>query len=307
MKKFVVAAMLLIGLAGPSFAQSQDYIRYRTGATPQDGELQIAVESYTCNGVTVDIYGVVHMADAPYYRAVQRDLNTYNVVLYEGIKQGDAPNQGTRTLNLVQSGMSRLLALQFQKDGISYVGSNMLHADVDASTLRRSLKGKKLSPFEGMIDPALLQRIEPLIKVVGQFAEQWLAANPQFSRDLKVQMAQQISSTDIEQQLPADMKRAIIDDRNQIVMDVLARRLRTHRDRRICIFYGAGHNPDFSRRLLAGGWTKGPKRWMTAWRIGNGAVNSNQRAQQTQQLSVPPAPTPERRLPARKKAGAGVR
>jgi len=280
-KKLIFPVLFLLFGANFGYSQTSDYVRFQRGAKPGDGELQIAVETFTKGGVTVDLYGVVHMADAAYYKSVQRDLNTYHTVLYEGIKQGTTPNSETQGLNFIQKGVARFLGLQFQKDGISYVGSNMVHADVDASTLKRSLKGQKLSPLGGLLKPKTLQQIEPLIKLLGDFLDRYLAANPQIRARFKLQMAKQLSSTDISKQLPANMKKAIIDDRNQIVMNVLAQQLRYPKKKRIAIFYGAGHNPDFSKRLQAIGFRPTSKTWKTAWKIGNGVAKKKLKLKKT--------------------------
>lgn len=274
---FITALLLFLGI---SVSDGQEYIRYREGLTEQDGALQIAVESWTTpDGVTVDLYGVVHMADEGYYAAIQKDLDRYDSVLYEGIKKGDTPNKETKALNLVQSGMAGLLGLQFQKDGISYVGTNMVHADIDASTLERSLDGEKLSPLGGYVTPEQLEKLEPFIDAIktfgGRFYEEFTRQNPQFQDGLKLKFARQMAETDIEAQLSPKMRKAIIIDRNQIVMDALDVRLKTTGDKRISIFYGAGHNADFAKRFTARGYKRGKKRWMSAWTIGNGPLLRN--------------------------------
>ncbi len=271
----ITALFLLLGTT----AGAQDYIRYRDGISERDGALQIAIESWTTpGGVTVDLYGVVHMADKDYYKRVQYDLDRYDSVLYEGIKKGDTPNKETQALGLVQGGMAKLMGLQFQKEGISYVSTNMVHADIDASSLERKLDGEKLSPFAGLISPEQIEQLKPFLGLLGKAFEAYSAANPDFQDGIKLKFAQQMASTDIEAQLSPKMRQAIIIDRNQIVMDVLNNRLRTTGDKKIAIFYGAGHNADFAKRFLALGYTRGSKRWLSAWTIGNGPLTGNQPA-----------------------------
>jgi len=272
-KTVSIALSLLLLFGAAASGQDQDYIRFREGPTEQDGALQIAVETYTRNGVTLDLYGVVHMADEAYYQEIQRDLDQYDVVLYEGIKQGDTPNQETVGLNAVQAGMARLLGLQFQKEGIDYTRPNLVHADMDASTLEDSLDGESISPLGGIISPDLLEQLEPVLRIAGDLLDQYLEFNPEIRTTFKLQFAQQMAGTDVEDQLTPQMRQAIIIDRNQIVMDVLAEQERTTNNRTYAIFYGAGHNADFRQRLEDEGWTRGSKRWMTAWSIGQGASN----------------------------------
>jgi hypothetical protein len=74
------------------------------------------------------------------------------------------------------------------------------------------------------------------------------------------------------------MYKAIVIDRNQIVMDVLAREMRTNpNNKNIAIFYGAGHMQDFEQRFNALGYTKSSTRWMTAWSIGQGPLPERSR------------------------------
>jgi len=267
MKKFFLSLALLLGITTFANAQNQEYIRFQEGRKQGTGQLQVAVESFTKNGVTVDLYGVVHMADKEYYRSVQLDLNRYDSVLYEGIKQGATPNKETKTLNMVQTGMAKLFGLEFQKDGISYVGSNMVHADIDATTLERKLDGEKLSPLQGLFTPEQMDKIKPVLDVLGSLLDVYLKQNPQLQNELKFKFGQQLSQTDISAQLSPKMKKAIIDDRNQIVMNELSVQLRNAKNKRIAIFYGAGHNEDFAQRLTRLGWTRGVKVWKTAWNI----------------------------------------
>lgn len=266
MKKVFFVLALLLGFTSFCHAQTQEYIRLVRGE--YGSELQTAVETFERDGIIIDLYGAVHMADREYYRTVQRDLDQYDTVLYEGIKQDDTPNRETQSLNLVQNGMARLLGLQFQKDGISYIGSNMVHADIDASALEQSLDGQQLSPLSDLLTPEQMENLEPIFNALGSLVDEYFRANPQIRSQIKSQFAQQITQTDISKQLPPQMKKAIIDDRNQIVMNKLSMQLRDYpMKREIAIFYGAGHNPDFAQRLLAQGWTRGEKVWKTAWRI----------------------------------------
>ena len=279
------------------FGQStQDYIRFLPGATPEDGELQVAVESYTLHGVQVDLYGVVHMADRAYYESINRDFTAYDVVLYEGVRRGTEPNIETKGLNLIQQGMAKLLGVEFQMKEIDYSAPNMVHADIDIEALQERLGDQQLSPIDGLFSPAQIRQIEPLIQTLGGFLDTYLEANPEIRTRFKLQFAEQLSSTDIEAQLPPQMKQAILDDRNDIVMEALGQQLQDPVNRKIAIFYGAGHNPDFSRRFLRAGWNKGTKTWKTAWTIGRGATEAPPAT--PKRVAGPKAPLPSAQNPA---------
>lgn len=147
MKKYLAILTMILGLSGIS--SGQEHIRFAQGENPeQDGALQIAVTEYIApDGHKVTLYGVVHIADPAYYAEVQRELDQFDTVLYEGIKTGTMVNPETKILNIIQKGMGKLLGLSFQKDGIDYTRPNLVHADISADQLQESMDGQTLTPF----------------------------------------------------------------------------------------------------------------------------------------------------------------
>lgn len=289
MKKFLIALMFVLGLAGSSGAQ--EHIRFVPGANPeQDGELQIAVTEYTKpDGTKVTLYGVVHIADPAYYARVQEDLNRFDTVLYEGVKNGTRVNPETKILNAIQTGMGRILGLVFQKEGIDYSQPNLVHADIDADQLQESMGDQPLTPFGGLSEETQAQ-VAPILEVAGQFVTQLLNANPQLQDSLKMTVGSQIAGADMEAQMSPDMYKAIVIDRNQIVMDVLAAQLRDHPEKKsIAIFYGAGHMEDFVTRFEALGYQQTSQRWMAAWTIGAGAAEGEIPQQMPESEEIPEA------------------
>jgi hypothetical protein len=285
-RKVLPVLALLLGIGFGANAQMSNHIRFKQGPnSKQDGELQIAVTEYVgtvapnTSQTTIILYGVVHVADESYYKKVQRDLDSYDTVLYEGVKQGSKPNAGTRGLNALQKLMGDVLGLTFQKDGIDYRRRHFVHADVDIDQLRKTLKGQPLDPLEQLISPELMKQLGPLLDLASEFIKMYMDSNPGLQDQLKVQFAQQLSQADITAQMTPEMKKAILDDRNQIVQEVLERELRLHPEkRRIAIFYGAAHMPDFEQRLARLGFKRGSQRWMTAWRMGRGALAEKPRS-----------------------------
>lgn len=292
MKKFLIALMFMLGLAGSSGAQ--EHIRFVPGGNPeQDGELQIAVTEYTKpDGTKVTLYGVVHIADPAYYARVQEDLDRFDTVLYEGVKTGTQVNPETKILNAIQTGMGRILGLIFQKEGIDYTRPNLVHADIDADQLKESMGDQPLTPFGGLSEETQAQ-VAPILDVAGQFITQLLNANPQLQDSLKMTVGAQIASADMEAQMSPDMYRAIVIDRNQIVMDALESQLRDHPEKKnIAIFYGAGHMGDFVTRFEALGYQQTNQRWMAAWTIGAGAQDAGEPPQQMPESEEAPEAVP---------------
>jgi hypothetical protein len=280
-KKMFLALALVFGISYGVLAQGQDPpIRFLPGPdVKQDGELQVAVIEYTrastapnTSDTKVILYGVVHVADQSYYDLVQRDLDSYDEVLYEGVKQGSDPNVGTKGLNAVQKLMGVVLGLTFQKDGIDYKRDHFVHADVDMDRLKKQMKGQSIDPLERYVSPEMMRQLEPFLDLATEFIKMYMQSNPGMQDSLKVQFGQQLANTDISAQLSPEQKRAILDDRNQLVEEVLVKQIRENpKHKSFAIFYGAAHNPDFELRLQRLGFTKASKRWMSAWTMGRGA------------------------------------
>jgi len=299
MKQFLAAFALILGTTFAAYGQQEEHIRFLPGQTQNDGALQIAVTEFTKNNTKVTLYGVVHIADAAYYQQVQRDLDRYDSVLYEGVSTSQEPNGETKVLNTIQKLFGQVLGLTFQKDGISYIGSNMVHADISMPELQKSMGDEKLTPFGQYVKPGQLENLKPILDLASEFIKMYMDSNPQLRNSWKMQFATQLSQTDISSQLSPQMHKAIVVDRNKIVLRVLGEQMRDHpKKKNIAIFYGAGHNPDFVTRLTQDGWTQSGKRWMTAWNIGNGAVRQQGSSEKK---------APVKKAPVKKKEPAGVR
>jgi len=283
------ALALLLAFGAPALAGPGSYVRFEQQG--QDAALQTAVAhfSHPDKEVEIVLYGVVHIADKAYYEAVQKDLDSYDVVLYEGVAPGKTqPSEADKSLGEMQKAMGEALGLTFQKDGINYTRKNLVHADMNMDQFKEAMGGKSINPMGQMMDPEMLKKIGPALKMAGQM--------PQMQRMFKMMMAKQLGNANLNNALGAKATQVILIERNKVVMKVLAEQLKKTTKGRIAIFYGAAHNPDFEQRFNAKGWSRTSKRWMSAWTIGNGIQSSDEPT---------PAPTEEREAPAVKpKSGA---
>ncbi len=95
---------------------------------------------------TVDLVAAVHVADAAYYRQLNRGFQAYDAVLYELVapEESKTPRLGDRPsdnpISLLQNGMKDLLDLEFQLKGIDYTAKNMVHADMSPDEFARSME-----------------------------------------------------------------------------------------------------------------------------------------------------------------------
>lgn len=284
---------LLLGIAPATLAQgTETYVKYQGGA--EDGALQCAVATFThpTSKQQIVLYGVVHIAEAEYYARVQQDLDSYTTVLFEGVAPGkEQPTEADQSLGEMQKAMGEMLGLSFQKDGIDYTRKNLVHADMTMDQLKAALGGGSINPMGGLMDENQLKNLGPLMKMAAGFAKAMMANNPKMRDQLKGQMAKQMSGADMSQALGEKMNKAILYDRNDVCLDVLWRQLEAQKDGSIAIFYGAAHMPDLEEKLGKKGWTRSDKRWMSAWKIGQG-VNDGWTAPAGAGKVPAPAPQP---------------
>jgi hypothetical protein len=302
-----IAAAIALTLGAGSAALANDaeaYVRYQADTNnPQNAALQTAVAHFSNPahpGVDLILYGVVHIADASYYARVQKDLDRCTTVLYEGVSPGKnyKPTKEDKSLGNMQKAMGSLLGLTFQKDGINYKAKNLVHADMTIDELKRRLGGKSINPLGGMMSKEQMAQMGPMMKMIGRFGKMFMEQMPGMQNRFKNMMAQRLSNPEAGmQQLGGNFGKVILHDRNDVVMKVLAQQLPKTKKGSIAIFYGAAHHPDFQKRLAKLGWTMTNKRWMTAWRIGEG-LSSDPKVETPTQRPTPRTETERPEAPA---------
>ncbi|CAI0389295.1 unnamed protein product [Linum tenue] len=153
-----------------------DFARFKRGPIRGTGELQTAIVSYRKRSpestIQVDLVSAVHIADKEYYSALQKELESYDCVLYElvtsgesseVVKRGNPETAARRRLNwrtmyscfdlvLVDFTfriMARILSLDRQGKCLDYEADNWYHADLDYKTFKRLQheKGESILTF----------------------------------------------------------------------------------------------------------------------------------------------------------------
>ncbi|NLF08023.1 MAG: hypothetical protein GX594_08595 [Pirellulaceae bacterium] len=222
--------------------------------------------------MTVDLIAAVHIADAKYYRHLSKKFDDYEVVLYEMVAAEGAskPRQGSKPgkhpVSLMQTGMKDLLDLEYQLDGIDYTRENMVHADMSPEQFAESMKQRgetATSMIARMMGYAMAKR-----PTSGTDEAKLLAAL--FDRNramaLKRVFANQFADgDDATAALEGPDGSTLISGRNQVALDVLKKEIEAGK-KKIAIFYGAGHMPDFLKRLQDDfGLTPVDTTWLIAW------------------------------------------
>jgi len=252
---WAAAALMASGLALGELPDEQ-FVRVSETADGSPAALEVAVASYAGpNGEVVDLVSAVHVADVRYFQELDRRLADYPVVLYELVGDPaalDMPRSGSPSMiGLLQGGMKDLLGLAFQLEEMDYSRDNMMHADFTAEEFAGDMKerGESLVGLmfrawalglaqQGTSDAAAQQA--EMVKVL--FSDDPRRA---MKRALAAQLAGQV---DLLAQLSGPGGSALIEGRNGRALERLDEQLRAGA-RRIAIFYGAGHMPDFAKRL----------------------------------------------------------
>jgi hypothetical protein len=240
-------------------------------------------------GVTVDLIAAVHVGDKSYYDTLNKQMEQYDVLLYELVAPEGTriPKGGKREkgnpIALVQDVLKNVLDLESQVQQIDYTKKNFVHADLspekmaeamkergeDGVTLALSVaadffrkqnleemkKGKE--PAKGKKDEDEEDELDPLA----------LLLDPQAAVKLKRTMAEQFEAAGDDAGLGPTIGNILVGDRNKAALKVLQKEIAKGK-KKIGIFYGAAHMPDFEKRLREEFDLKRDKEeWVTAWNL----------------------------------------
>jgi len=255
-----------------------------------DGEprtLQTAVVSYKPvegeGELVVDLVAAVHVGDKTYYDELNRRFEDYDVVLYELVAPKDraAPQPdrdgGGNPLSFLQNMTRSVLELESQTEHIDYTKKNFVHADMSPKEMQQAMKKRGedgLTLALGVMTDMLRQanRAQQQANEGGRPQPQVdpfaLLLDPKGSLKAKRMMAESFAATeDLEGGLGPTLQRLLVDDRNEAAMKVFQKELAKGK-KRIAIFYGAAHMPDFEKRLMVDFGLRPTKtEWVTAWRM----------------------------------------
>ena len=227
--------------------------------TPTSYETAIVKFTDKKNNAEVDLIGAIHIGDKDYYAELNKIFKQYDAVLYELVaEENSKPSieaSGEKSmLSSLQSGMGSALALEHQLKHIDYNVKNMIHADLSPSEFIRRVSdrgdivqmlyrtvilGMKKSGSEEQKDEWKMQ---------GRLLGSFFASDPSLSlkRVLAEEMMNQMD--DATWVIGGEEGSAIITDRNAAALKVLRRELKNGK-KKIAIFYGAAHLPEFAKSL----------------------------------------------------------
>jgi hypothetical protein len=248
----------------PSAKSVPKYSRFTLPTAGHDAKFETAVRSFRAASdpaVQVDLVGVIHIGEQAYYEQIDKLLDDYDVVLYECV----AHTKGGKPGKTGYGKLAKALGLEPQGKHINYDRGHFVHADMTVAELREAFRKRGL-PYTEPDDEAGAK----VLGWLGPVNARWAVTLIMAYADRKAQ--------------PSDP--VVIGDRNQVALEVLATTL-AKGHKKIAIFYGANHMPDFERELTGRfNMVGGELRWLTAWTLPVPKIN------------VAPQPAPKLRAAA---------
>jgi hypothetical protein len=267
-------------------APASKFLRITKDAKGQPLALETATVRYrTAKGegdLIVDLVSVVHLGERDYYRKLNEQFDQYDVVLYELVApKGTRIPKGGRSatdnpLALIQKISTFVLNLEMQTDRIDYTRSNFLHADLSPAEIAETISKRGDDGFTLFLSIAadmLRQQNLMAMKEKESPAKEeqpmdfWsMLTDRTTPSKLKRMMADQLASLESpDGPLGKTISTILISDRNKAALKVLQKELAKGK-KKIAIFYGAGHMPDFEKRLRSDfGLEPVSTQWLPAW------------------------------------------
>jgi hypothetical protein len=231
--------------------------------------------------LAVDLVAAVHIGDRDYYKKLNKQFQQYDVVLYELVAPPGTriPKGGKRDLDplgLVMQVAKSVLELELQTERIDYTKKNFVHADLSPSQMAEAIRKRGddgLTLFLGLTADMLRQqnlREANQSKKPAPKEEELdilsLLLDPDGPVKLKRMLAQQFEDLQSPTSgLGQTLTTILVADRNEAAMIVFQKELAKGK-KKIAIFYGAAHMPDFDKRLRADfGLKPKSEQWITAW------------------------------------------
>jgi len=296
----LAACALFVGLVAAGPALSEDgvkettkFLRLQRSMEGKPLAFQTAIARYApADGegkTVVDLIGVVHIGDRDYYEKLNKQFESYDVLLYElvaapedQVPTREKVREADGLMAMLQKAGPALLGLESQMDHVDYTKKNFVHADLSPAEMAKVIKQRGDDPitlFLSITADILRQQNLDRLRAEQQPEKDAVKAqkpqeidpfevllSPTGGRLLKLTLAEQMASqSSPDAGLGKTLGTILIDDRNAAAMNVFQKELAKGR-KRIGIFYGAAHMPDFEKRLRDDfGLERQRVTWLTAW------------------------------------------
>jgi hypothetical protein len=254
-------------------AQEPTFLRLARDEAGRITALETAIVRYErgagAEKVTLDAVGAIHMADAAYYDALNERFKQYDALCYELVASREAaptPKSGNDLYGLLGS----LLGLEGQTAGIDYAAANFVHADMTIEALQEKMDERG----DDALTLALSSAAE-MLRARNREARKRRGAAPAPAEpsleellagpvQMKRSFADGLTSSMNGSGLGAQVDHYLIHERNEAAMKVVDEQIARGR-KRLGLFYGAAHFPDFHKRLRERGFAAVETTWQRAW------------------------------------------
>jgi hypothetical protein len=262
------------------------YIRYAENT--HSARLEVAIRTVTMpSGQTVDLIGVVHIADAAYYEQLNQRFDSYDSVLFELVGDPRALTQSSPQLqaqqppgsgvSFIQQAAGKHLNLSFQLGAIDYTRKNMVHADAtweEFARMEQENGENMLTLFVSAMQAQMNSENRKAMRELDTFALIRILMSPDSAMEFKKALAKtfdQMESMTAAMEGPKGS--AVLSGRNEIALKKVREVLANRRQRRIAVFYGGAHMPGIESRLIKDLNAKvAGEEWLAAWTMPKGDI-----------------------------------
>jgi arsenate reductase-like glutaredoxin family protein len=268
------------------------FVRLRKDEGKEPVALETAITRYVPangdpQGLQVDLVGAIHVGEKEYYEQLNKLFADYDGVLFElvapegtKIPRGGRKSSGGSAITYLQQMLKNTLALEFQLEHVDYTKGNMIHADMTPSEFSASMK-KRGESFFKMFFKMMGQAMALQSKNANSMSDaQLIVALLSRDRAFKLKRLMAVQMQDVEMHLAllyGPDGSTIITERNKKALEVLDREIKNGK-KKLAIFYGAGHLPDFETRLQKDfGLKRESQRWLEAWKLTRDGQESDEK------------------------------
>lgn len=275
--------LIYVGFAAAQEGEGDNYMRIAYDSEHEPQAMQTSIVTYVpgpnspYKDVSLDMISAVHVGEVSYFEALNKRFDNYEALLYELIAEKGTvpkpdPNKEYSFIAAMQLSLTEVLQLEYQLHGINYDRPHFVHADKSPDEFIQSMRDKNesfVSLFMKIMSASYAEQSKnPNYRAVeAKLMLALMTKDPaERAKRLKRLMASQFRQSDMMiEALNGAEGSTIISGRNDTALEVLKEQIKAGK-KKIGIFYGAGHMPDFHEKLTRDfGFTVKNVEWIEAW------------------------------------------
>lgn len=269
----ILASTILLLLCAKLTAQEPDFIRVLRDDDHQVTALETAVVRYEKgegkDKIILDAIGAIHIGDKAYYKSLNKRFEQYDALCYELVgKKGEPPKKekGPDLYGLIGT----VIQLEGQLAGIDYTAKNFVHADMSMEEIRAKMAERgddALTLALSSITETLRARNRKENKA-REGGDKPPAPNDENILSSPVHLKRFLADGfDVDMSgsgLGSRVDLYLLKDRNEAAMKVVDEQIEKGK-KKLGLFYGAAHFPDFHKKLVERGFKPTTTSWERAW------------------------------------------